>query len=267
LQVTVNKTYLLYASGFLAVALAIIVPAISWLSPLTFMVVFPLAATWIWKSDGLSLWDLGYRFGKGWFSKLTIGLMIGLVIPIFITAIQIPGGWIILTQKADSTRGFASYLLVLLLKMILIVAIEEFVFRGFFIQALSRKAGTRLAVVLSSLLWGFSHLSSMVSDGLTPGSMIIGVTTFLLWGITLSLCYLRAGKSLWLPYGLHLGINLSFSLAGWFFFTQPHAPQWWIGDPAWSPESGLIGIVVWLFFALVANWLTSYKRVRELTPS
>jgi membrane protease YdiL (CAAX protease family) len=146
--------------------------------------------------------------------------------------------------------------------MILVVAIEEFVFRGFFLNALSRKRGFWLAGGLSSLLWGISHLASMVREGLPPGLMSLGVASFLLWGITLCLSYLRAQNSLWLPYGLHLGVNLGFSLAGWFYATQPSAPQWWIGHPAWSPESGLVGVILWLILALASYGLTGDGRVK-----
>ena len=250
---TLNKTFRLYLIGLLVVALAAAVPAVSWLSPLTYTAIFPLVAIWLWKSEGCSLWGLGYCFNQGWFYKLAIGLVFGLVIPIFFQVIQIIGDWITLSKRVDPIQGIVPDLVMLLLKMILIVGIEEFVFRGFFLQVLSRKTGIRLAAVLSSLLWGLGHLSSMVNSELPPALIFIGMTTFLLWGITLSLCYLRAGKSLWLPYGLHLGINLSFSLVGWFFITQPNAPQWWTGHPAWSPESGMIGVIVWLIFAVICR--------------
>jgi len=264
---TLNKTYLLYIIGLLVVALAAAVPAVSWLSPLTYTAIFPFAAIWLWKSEGRSLCDLGYRFNQGWLYKLAMGLVFGLIIPIFFQVIQMIGGWITLSKRVDPIDGIVPYLVVLLLKMILIVGIEEFVFRGFFLQTLSRKVGIRLAAVLSSLLWGLGHLTSMVNSELIPVLIFMGMTTFLLWGITLSLCYLRAGKSLWLPYGLHLGINLSFSLVGWPFIIQPKASQWWIGNPAWSPESGMIGVIVWLSFAVVMYWLTGNSRISKFTQS
>jgi membrane protease YdiL (CAAX protease family) len=260
-------TFALYILGFLAVAVALVLPSLAWLSPLTFVLIFPLGAIWVWKSERRSLWDLGYRFSSGWLRYLAIGLFCGLSIPVLFQVIQVLGGWITLTPRVDPIKGLIAYLPMLVLKMIFIVAIEEFVFRGFFLQALSRTTGIGLAAVLSALLWGTGHLTSMVNAGLTPGFIVIGMTTFLIWGVTLNLCYLKAGKSLWLPYGLHLGINLSFSLVGWPFITQPNAPQWWIGHPAWSPESGLIGVIVWLIFAMVVYWLTGRDRINQFTAS
>jgi membrane protease YdiL (CAAX protease family) len=151
--------------------------------------------------------------------------------------------------------------------MVLVVAIEELVFRGFFPGALSKKIGVWPAIVLSSLLWGVSHLGSMAYEGLTFGFMIIGIASFLVWGITLSLCFLIAEESLWFPYGLHLGVNLGFSMAGWFFLIQPTAPPWLIGHPAWSPESGLIGPVVWLIVALIAYRLTDKEKMAGLAEA
>ena len=168
-------------------------------------------------------------------------------------------------SERRTCQRFDIFLANFFLRIVCVVAIEEFVFRGFFLHALRRRTNVWLAAVLSSLLWGAGHLTSMVYEGLTPILIIIGMTTFLVWGITLSLSYLNAEKSLWLPYGVHLGINLSFSSVGLFFVTQPNAPQWWIGHPAWSPESGLIGITVWLILALIIYGFTGNHKINEFT--
>ncbi len=95
----------------------------------------------------------------------------------------------------------------------------------------------------------------------------MGMTTFILWGTTLSITFARAEKTLWLPYGLHLGINLGFSMLGWFFLTEPHAPQWWLGNPALAPESGVLGIMIWSCLALIAYLITGKKRITDLLLS
>ena len=119
-----NRTFGLYIFGFLAVALAVAFPSLPWLSPVTFLLVIPLGAIWIWKSQGRSLWDLGYRFSGGWFRHLAIGLLFGLAIPILFQAIQVLGGWIALTPRGEPIQDLASYLPTLLLRMVFIVAIE-----------------------------------------------------------------------------------------------------------------------------------------------
>lgn len=262
-----SRTFGLYILGFIAAAVAVAFPSFSWLSPVTFLLVIPLGAIWIWKSQGRSLWDLGYRFSSSWFRFLAIGLLLGLGIPIIFQVIQVMGGWITLTPREGSIHGLVSYLPALLLRMVFIVAIEEFVFRGFLLNALEPRTSFQIAAILSSVLWGVSHLTSMVNEGLELGLILIGMASFTAWGITLCLCYLATIKSLWLPYGIHLGVNLGFSLVGWFFITHPSAPKWWIGHPAWSPESGLIGVIVWLILAIVAYRLTANAKFSELAAN
>lgn len=256
-----NRTFVLYIFGLLAVGLALAIPSLALLSPFSFALIIPLGIIWLWKSEGRPWMKLGYSFCTHWLRYLTLGFFFGFAIPALFQVIQVLGGWIRLSPRGLPVANLILFLPEVTLKMVIIVAIEEFVFRGFFLQALSQRTGVRLAAVLSSLLWAVSHLTSMVSAGLSLGLIMVGMTTFLLWGIALSLGFLKAEKSLWLPYGLHLGINLSFSLVGLLFITQPNAPQWWIGHPAWAPESGLIGIIVWLILAVVMYWITGNDKM------
>lgn len=260
-----NRTFILYIFGLSAVALALAVPSLALLSPFTFGLIFPLAILWLWKSEGHSFWDLGYRIHSQWLRTLAIGLLFGLAIPILFEGIQLLGGWIRLIPKGDPAANLVFFVPDVFLITVLYVAVEEFVFRGFLLQALSQRTGVWSAVVLASLLWGASHLTSMVRVGLNLGSILIGMTTFLFWGIALSLSFIKGEKSLWLPYGLHLGNNLSFNLVGWLFITRPNAPQWWIGHPAWSSVSGLIGVIVWLILAVIIYLFLGNDEINSFT--
>jgi membrane protease YdiL (CAAX protease family) len=242
----------LYFIGILAVAASVTISSLRWISTVAILLLIPLGAVLVWRSEGRPLGELGYRLSRGWPRNLGIGLLLGLGIPALFKLLFVLVGWATLTPRGEPLQDLITSLPPVLIRMMLVVGLEELVFRGFFPQALSRSTGPWPAILLSSSLWGATHLGSMVSAGLSGGAILLGMTTFLAWGITLSLCFLIGGKSLWLPYGLHLGVNLGFSLAGWYFITQPHAPEWWIGHPAWSPESGLIGPVVWLILALIA---------------
>jgi membrane protease YdiL (CAAX protease family) len=243
-------TFVLALMALIAVVLAVAFPSIGWISPLTFVLLVPLGAVIGWICAGNSFVDLGYRFSARWSRSLAAGLLLGLAIPVLFQIIQIAGGWITLTPRAEPPGNIFSYMLLLLLKMLFLVAIEELLFRGFFIQSLSRKTGVGPAVILASLLWGAGHITSMAASGISAGQIAIGMVTFALWGVMLSICFVKMDKSLWLPYGIHLGVNLSFSLVGWFFITTPNAPQWWLGHPNFAPETGLIGIIFWSILAL-----------------
>lgn len=263
-----NKTFGLYLFGWVVVLVATLVPPFAWLSPMSFVLLMPLAALWIWRSERRPLRDLGYSLSTGWLRYLLLGLAGGFIVPIVFKAIPSLAGWVSLSPRDLPLADLLVYLLQVLLKMIPLVAIEELLTRGFFFQALQQRLDTRLAAVMSSLLWGAGHLVAMVNDGLTPAQIIIGLLTFLLWGIALCLCFLRSGNSLWLPYGLHLGVNLSFSVLGALFVTQPNAPEWWLGHSAWSPESGLLGVVGWMVIAVaiyVLGVLKQTTRPREVS--
>lgn len=252
-----NRTSGLYILGLVAAALAAAYPSLTWISLVAFLVIMPLGAIWIWRGQGRPIGELGFSLSRGWLRYFAIGLPLGLGIPLLFLLIQQLGGWLIFSPRGEPPSSLIALLPQLLIRMILVVAIEEFVFRGFFPNALSQRVSAWVTIVMSSLLWGASHLGSMVNEGLSIIEIAIAMASFLAWGITLSLCYLIAKRSLWLPYGLHLGVNLGFSLLGWVIITEPNAPQWWIGHPSWSPESGLIGLLVWVIIALVALRLAS----------
>jgi len=261
----VKRVFALYILGIVAVGLAIWQPAFGWLSPTLYTFVFPVCAIWFWRSEGRTLQDLGLRRGKFWRQSLSWGLLLGLVLPVMIMLVQVLCGWVVLTPHTLAYGDLPAYIIVpgyiasVLVKMFFIVAIEEFVFRGYFLQRLTLGIGVGWAVLFSSVLWAIGHLFSMVSEGLSPFSIAMGMLTFVTWGIALSIGCLRTGKSLWFPFGLHYGLNISFNLPGVFFVTSYLAPQWWVGNPAWVPESGVLGPLVWLVAIGIVWKITSAR--------
>ena len=262
-----KKAFTLYMLGIAAVGLAIWQPAFGWLSPVMYMLVFPVCAIWLWRSEGHSLQDLGLGRDKLW-QSLSRGLWLGLMLPVMVMLVQVLCGWVALTPRTLAYGDLPTYIIApgyiafVLVKMLPVVAIEEFVFRGYFLQRFSMSTGTAWAAVLSSALWGIGHLASMVSEGLSPFSIVVGMLTFLTWGIALCTGCLRTGKSLWFPFGLHYGVNISFSLLGGFFLASYQAPQWWAGNPNWAPESGIFGTLVWLA-AIGIVWLITPLSHRQ----
>ncbi len=262
-----NKALGLAAVGLIAVGLAVGLPVLSWLSPLVYTLVFPVGAIWLWRQDERALRDLGFRWDKGWGHLLLGGLLCGLAFTVLLQIIQNLSGWVSLVARADPLNGLPIYLLSVMAKMVFIVGIEEFVFRGYFLQSFSQGLGRWPAILASSTLWALGHLTAMVTAGLSPILIGIGLMTFVIWGITLCLGYLQTDRLLWLPIGLHYGVNVSFSLIGWFVVLQYNAPEWWIGHSAWAPESGLIGVAGWGMMAFVIAWVTSATRNKKSTIS
>ncbi len=220
-----KRILILYLVGLAAVILAVIFPLLAWLSPLAFMLLLPAGGIWIWKATGRSFSELGLRVSSGWVCLCSVGIVIGLAIPLLFLGLQAVPGWTSLSLRPDSLPAFLPYFFTTLIKMLLIVAVEEFVFRGFFLTSFSRQYGFAVAAFLSSLLWGLGHLVSMVSAGLSPLFILTGMTTFVTWGTFLCLARRQASGSLWLPYGVHLGNNLAFSSIGWIVITKYHAPS------------------------------------------
>lgn len=245
----------LYAFGMLAAALAAAFPSVTWISLVAFLLLLPLGAIWLLRAQGRRFDDFGLSLFGGWPRYLAIGMLVGLGVPVLFLMVQHVAGLRGLSPRDIHVLGTTALLLQVFVRMSLVVAVEEFLFRGFFLNALRQYFGIWVAIVGSSLLWGASHLGSFVGEGLSIGETVVGLASFLAWGATLSLCYLIARNSLWLPFGVHLGVNLGFSLAGSFFIAHATGPQWLIGHPSWSPESGLVGPLFWLIFALVAYWL------------
>src|SRR5438093_13307672 len=88
--------------------------------------------------------------------------------------------------------------------LILIAAVsEELVFRGFPLQILVEGMGQWPAVITMSLIFGAMHLNN-------PNASLLGWVNTVLAGVLLSIAYIRA-RSLWLPYGIHVGWNIGIA--------------------------------------------------------
>src|SRR6185436_7940059 len=104
---------------------------------------------------------------------------------------------------------------------------------------------------------------------------IFGFINTILAGMMLSIAYLRT-RSLWLPYGLHLGWNvglgfvLGYPLSGIkidsLWSTVASAPQWLIGSE-YGPEGGIIGTILFAAAAIAIRMTRAVEtspRIRAL---
>nr|BFD81750.1 type II CAAX endopeptidase family protein [Streptomyces sp. Xyl84] len=81
---------------------------------------------------------------------------------------------------------------------------EELMFRGLLFRLVERGTGTYVALVLSGVVFGASHLLN--EDATVLGAVAIAIEA----GGTLAAAYI-ATRSLWLPIGLHFGWNFAES--------------------------------------------------------
>ncbi len=130
------------------------------------------------------------------------------------------------------------------LLMLVVVALEELVFRGFLVGWVSSKTSVPVGVLLSVALFYLAHIPNGQQTVLT-------FVNFVLFSLAACVFYLRLG--LWAAIGFHYGWNLvqwtllGFPMYGTFggrFFTlQPVAADWLTGA-SYGPESSLITTLV-----------------------
>ena len=139
---------------------------------------------------------------------------------------------------------------------------EELVFRGYFFQNLVAGMGLMWAIIISSLVFGLTHI--MNPEGTVLGGLLIALIT-----PQLIYAYLKTGQ-LWLPMGLHLGWN--FFQASIFGFAasgqespsmisqSPVGPEWLSGGAFGAEGSVLIIPVTILSYFLVHYWVRASRQ-------
>lgn len=144
---------------------------------------------------------------------------------------------------------------------------EEVLFRGVLFRFIERGAGTWIAVVASSVLFGLWHLPN-------PNASLLGIAIITVGaGGLLAVAYV-ATRSLWLPIGIHFGWNFAASA---IFSTEVSGN----GTPAglldattsgpllitggdFGPEASPYSLVFLVLATLVCLWVA--RRRRNLVP-
>jgi len=133
---------------------------------------------------------------------------------LFAPAIQLLSGLIPPPERLLFDRLFTSKTAVwLILGMAVLIApvVEELLFRGYIYALLERIGGTRLAVLLSGLLFGSIHFYQ-----LSPG--YFQMVLICVVGIVFSAVRARSGTVV-AAIAVHFGYNLALSL---FYLVSPH---------------------------------------------
>lgn len=149
-----------------------------------------------------------------------------------------------------------------LVVMLLVGLNEEYMFRGYPLQALTRGMGFWPAAVLLSLLFGAAHLTK-------PHENAIDITNIILLGLLLCLTLQRTG-SLWLAVGFHA----SFDFMQFFVIgtrnggAQPigHLVNSSFPGPAWA-NGGPLGTEASYFMLPAIALLFAYILLRYPKPT
>ncbi|MBF4514115.1 CPBP family intramembrane metalloprotease [Plantibacter sp. VKM Ac-2885] len=163
------------------------------------------------------------------------------------------------------TLTWASFVPDVLVPLALAAAIEETVFRvlllGGMAVVLSRlRHGRWVAVLLTGALFGAMHLGN-------EGATAVSAVGTGLGGVIYGVAFL-ATRSVWLPFGLHLGWNLSQGLFG-LPISGHVVPGWFasasigpdvLSGAAYGPEGGIPGmlarvlVIVLVFVYMKKRW-------------
>ncbi|MGW9498740.1 CPBP family intramembrane glutamic endopeptidase [Streptomyces prasinus] len=139
---------------------------------------------------------------------------------------------------------------------------EELIFRGILFRIIEERTGTWIALTLTGLLFGLSHLLNPDAD--LWGALAIAIEA----GGMLAAAY-AATRTLWVPIGLHFGWN--FAAAGIFstevsgnntpqglLDTMTSGPTWVTGGD-FGPEGSVYAVLFGVLVTIGFMWL-AHKR-------
>jgi len=145
---------------------------------------------------------LGLGFSSGWLRELVIGLVAGVAATGLLVLILISTGSVSMTLSPDlrASLGALPFFLIL---FTLAAAVEEFVFRGYPLQALAEGSRRWIAGILLCLPFTLGHADN-------PDVTTVGVANIFLASVILVILYFQT-RRLWLPISFHLSWNLAQS--------------------------------------------------------
>jgi len=156
------------------------------------------------------------QFGFGSVSSstklFTAGILLGFIIEIVSIGLMRIFGYYEITGLSWKYIGWSMLGAALLYSVVISIEtgiIEEVIFRGFLISLISERSSVRLAVIISSLLFGIVHFTGFENDFPWWASVI----TALAAGLVFAQAYLVFGN-VWFPAGIHMAIHLASRMLG-----------------------------------------------------
>jgi uncharacterized protein len=145
---------------------------------------------------------------------------------------------------------------------------EELIFRGILFRIVEERAGTWIALALTGVLFGLSHLFNPHAS--LWGAIAIAIEA----GAMLAAAY-AATRTLWVPIGLHFGWN--FAAAGIFgtevsgngkpegLLNGVTSGPTLLSGGEFGPEASLYSVVTGVVLTIVFMWL-AHRRGRMVAP-
>ncbi len=102
-------------------------------------------------------------------------------------------------------------LIMTLIFMIFVAFLEELLFRGFLFKVIEERSGSKAAVIISGITFGFGHIVNLF-NGYTGANQIMQIAVAVLIGIVLSLLFVRT-KSIVPGMVFHVLFNVVSALS------------------------------------------------------
>ena len=243
----------------------------AWLQPLP--AIFVVLVTWICvRLRREHLASVGFRMNRRWVMEAVLGIGIGAVPMLAITALIVAVGGVQLSL--DPARSLAA-LASAAWAFAWIALFEETLFRGFVFQRMIDGTGIWVAQLSLALLFAIAHWGN---PGMDRATEVVATVDTALGAILLGLAYWRTG-SLALPIGIHfgwnwmqgalLGFNVSgFAQVGWLHAAVLDKPQWMTGGK-FGPEASIFAVMVDVItIVLLWRWRGTRARssIARVTP-
>jgi membrane protease YdiL (CAAX protease family) len=215
------------------------------------------------RIDKLRVSTFGVLLHQGWFRDFLAGLAAagGLLV------LTLAGSFLFGNASVESSGSMSVFPAICATLLVLAVAAlnEELVFRGYPFQVFLKSIGPWGAMLLISSIFGLLHLPN-------PGATLLSTVNTILAGIFLCRAYLKT-RSLWLPYGIHLGWNAGLSIVLGYPVSGIDTPSILktsvsgsdlILGGSYGPEGGLLGTVLFLAATIVIGRIPIGKVSPEM---
>ena len=139
---------------------------------------------------------LGMSLTSGWLRHLLIGFVIGAITLCLAIAIAALFGKLSFVPNETESSQILRTLGVSFVVFAVAAAFEEVLFRGYILQTFARSGLAWLAILITSLVFGFVHLNN-------PNANWLGAVNTTLAGVWFGIGYLKT-RDLWFVWGMHL---------------------------------------------------------------